>query len=136
MELEAAVPTTSPSAWSRPDATVARSSQAEVGLGRGKPDLLRWRGYGPSVSGWQCPLIPPTGSSERMRRLFSLIAVGIILQAGHVGAQDLPRRTEAVPAVDLVARHPDRMDRRRWEDEIVYVIVVQKFFNGDPTNDV
>jgi cyclomaltodextrinase / maltogenic alpha-amylase / neopullulanase len=26
-------------------------------------------------------------------------------------------------------------DARRWEDEIVYVVIIEKFFNGDPTND-
>lgn len=71
-----------------------------------------------------------------MRRLFSLIAIGIVFPAGHVGAQDSPRRIEAVPSVDLAGRRPDRLDRRHWEDEIVYVIVVQKFFNGDHSNDV
>lgn len=25
---------------------------------------------------------------------------------------------------------------RRWEDEIVYVVILQKFFNGDPGNDI
>src|SRR4051812_2333622 len=25
---------------------------------------------------------------------------------------------------------------RRWEDEVVYVVVIPKFFNGDPANDV
>ena len=27
------------------------------------------------------------------------------------------------------------VDARRWEDEIVYVVIIEKFFNGDPTND-
>ena len=27
-------------------------------------------------------------------------------------------------------------DARRWEDEIVYVVIIEKFFDGDPTNDV
>ena len=27
-------------------------------------------------------------------------------------------------------------DARRWEDEIVYVIIIAKFFNGDPANDI
>jgi glycosidase len=26
-------------------------------------------------------------------------------------------------------------DARRWEDEIVYVVIIEKFFNGDATND-
>jgi glycosidase len=26
-------------------------------------------------------------------------------------------------------------DARRWEDEVVYVVIIEKFFNGDPTND-
>ena len=26
-------------------------------------------------------------------------------------------------------------DARRWEDEIVYVVIIAKFFNGDPAND-
>jgi cyclomaltodextrinase / maltogenic alpha-amylase / neopullulanase len=26
-------------------------------------------------------------------------------------------------------------DARRWDDEIVYVVIIEKFFNGDPTND-
>ena len=25
---------------------------------------------------------------------------------------------------------------RRWEDEIVYVVIIEKFFNGDPANDI
>ena len=27
-------------------------------------------------------------------------------------------------------------EARRWEDEIVYVVIIEKFFDGDPTNDV
>ena len=27
-------------------------------------------------------------------------------------------------------------DARHWEDEIVYVVIIEKFFDGDPTNDV
>jgi glycosidase len=27
-------------------------------------------------------------------------------------------------------------DARRWEDEIVYVVIIEKFFNGDPDNDI
>jgi glycosidase len=27
-------------------------------------------------------------------------------------------------------------DARRWEDEIVYVVIIAKFFNGDPANDI
>ena len=27
-------------------------------------------------------------------------------------------------------------DTRRWEDEIVYVVIIEKFFNGDPANDI
>jgi len=27
-------------------------------------------------------------------------------------------------------------DARRWEDEIVYVVIIEKFFNGDPANDI
>jgi glycosidase len=27
-------------------------------------------------------------------------------------------------------------DTRRWEDEIVYVVIIEKFFNGDPGNDI
>jgi glycosidase len=27
------------------------------------------------------------------------------------------------------------VDARRWEDEVVYVVIIEKFFNGDPTND-
>ena len=27
-------------------------------------------------------------------------------------------------------------DARRWEDEIVYVVIIEKFFDGDPANDV
>ena len=29
-----------------------------------------------------------------------------------------------------------RSEGRAWEDEIVYVVIIQKFFNGDPANDV
>ena len=28
-----------------------------------------------------------------------------------------------------------RGDARRWEDEIVYVVIIEKFFDGDPAND-
>ena len=34
----------------------------------------------------------------------------------------------ALPPADGVARH--------WEDEIVYVVIIEKFFNGDPANDI
>jgi len=27
-------------------------------------------------------------------------------------------------------------DSRRWEDEIVYVVIIEKFFDGDPTNNI
>jgi glycosidase len=27
-------------------------------------------------------------------------------------------------------------DARRWEDEIVYAVIIEKFFNGDPANDI
>jgi glycosidase len=27
-------------------------------------------------------------------------------------------------------------EARRWEDEIVYVVIIEKFFNGDPANDI
>ena len=27
-------------------------------------------------------------------------------------------------------------DARRWEDEIVYVVIIEKFFDGDPANDI
>ena len=27
-------------------------------------------------------------------------------------------------------------DARRWEDEIVYVVIIEKFFNGNPANDI
>ncbi len=27
-------------------------------------------------------------------------------------------------------------DARHWEDEIVYVVIIEKFFNGDPANDI
>ena len=27
-------------------------------------------------------------------------------------------------------------EARRWEDEIVYVVIVEKFFDGDPANDI
>ena len=27
-------------------------------------------------------------------------------------------------------------DARRWEDEIVYVVIIEKFFDGDPTNNI
>ncbi len=27
-------------------------------------------------------------------------------------------------------------EARRWEDEIVYVVIIEEFFDGDPTNDV
>jgi alpha-amylase len=70
-----------------------------------------------------------------MRCLPLLVAIGVILQAGHARAQEPRRRTEAVPPIDLAGGLPDRTDRRSWEDEIVYVVVVQKFFNGDRSND-
>ena len=28
------------------------------------------------------------------------------------------------------------IDIRRWEDEIVYVVIIEKFFDGDPTNNI
>jgi glycosidase len=31
---------------------------------------------------------------------------------------------------------PARGDARRWEDEIVYVVIIEKFFNGDPATNV
>ena len=27
-------------------------------------------------------------------------------------------------------------DARRWEDEIVYVVIIEKFFDGDPANNI
>ncbi len=27
-------------------------------------------------------------------------------------------------------------EARCWEDEIVYVVIIEKFFNGDPSNDI
>jgi hypothetical protein len=27
-------------------------------------------------------------------------------------------------------------EARCWEDEIVYVVIIEKFFNGDPANDI
>ncbi len=36
----------------------------------------------------------------------------------------------ALSTVMILAPHEERL----WEDEIVYVVVVQKFFDGDPTN--
>ena len=27
-------------------------------------------------------------------------------------------------------------DARRWEDEIVYVVIIEKLFDGDPANDI
>lgn len=71
-----------------------------------------------------------------MKHILSIVAIGLILQVGYAGAQEPRRRTEAVPLIDLAGKLPDRTDRRSWEDEIVYVIVVQKFFNGDRSNDV
>jgi alpha-amylase len=71
-----------------------------------------------------------------MRHLLPIVTIGVILQAGHASAQEPNRPTKPTSSVDLAGRPPDRMDRRAYEDEIVYVIVVQKFFNGDRSNDM
>ncbi len=41
----------------------------------------------------------------------------------------------AAPFTPL-ALPPASGDARRWEDEIVYVVIIEKFFNGDPANDI
>lgn len=71
-----------------------------------------------------------------MRYLLVSVVIGVIFQVGLAGAQGLQRRTQPPPTVDLAGKPPDRSERRSWEDEIVYVIVIQKFFNGDRSNDV
>jgi glycosidase len=35
-----------------------------------------------------------------------------------------------------LASPPASDDARRWEDEIVYVVIIEKFFNADPANDI
>jgi glycosidase len=37
---------------------------------------------------------------------------------------------------DTAPRPLAASDARRWEDEIVYVVIIEKFFNGDPANDI
>jgi Alpha amylase, catalytic domain len=70
-----------------------------------------------------------------MKRLVILLAAGIALWLNHAGAQGLPLPT-ATEAVPNRLEMPNWSERRSWEDEIVYVIVVSKFFDGDPTNNV
>jgi cyclomaltodextrinase / maltogenic alpha-amylase / neopullulanase len=41
-----------------------------------------------------------------------------------------------VPLVTTLALQLASGDARRWEDEIVYVVIIEKFFNGDPGNDI
>ncbi len=41
-----------------------------------------------------------------------------------------------VPLFTTPASPPAGGDARRWEDEIVYGVIIEKFFNGDPANDI
>ena len=41
----------------------------------------------------------------------------------------------SVPLFAAVASPLVSTDERQWVDEIVYVVIIGKFFNGDPTND-
>ena len=41
---------------------------------------------------------------------------------------------EAILAASLLLGQP--IDKRSWEDEIVYGIIIEKFFDGDPTNNL
>ena len=41
----------------------------------------------------------------------------------------------SVAMLSTLALSPAGGDARRWEDEIVYVVIIEKFFNGDLTND-
>jgi hypothetical protein len=62
---------------------------------------------------------PPRGQeAPSMSRSCPVRIVLLIFSLGHsVGAQE-------------------RRERRRWEDEIVYVVIVSKFCDGDPGNNV
>ena len=71
-----------------------------------------------------------------MKCLLILLAAGIALLTNHARAQEPPRLTAKEPTVSIRPGMPAVSERRSWEDEIVYVIVVSKFFDGDPTNNV
>jgi glycosidase len=42
----------------------------------------------------------------------------------------------SVPVIATAALPLAGGETRRWEDEIVYVVIIEKFFNGDPANDI
>ena len=42
----------------------------------------------------------------------------------------------SVPVITTAALPLAGGETRRWEDEIVYVVIIEKFFNGDPANDI
>jgi alpha-amylase len=71
-----------------------------------------------------------------MKRRLILLAAGIVLWLNHAGAQELPRPKATELSVPNRLGLPNGSEGRSWEDEIVYVIVVSKFFDGDPTNNV
>ena len=71
-----------------------------------------------------------------MMRLFALAAIGIASFVIPVEAQGLrgSRQRPHPPRPDRVVTPSP--ERRVWEDEIIYVIVVSKFFDGDHANNV
>ena len=42
----------------------------------------------------------------------------------------------SVPVITAAALLLASGETRRWEDEIVYVVIIEKFFNGNPANDI
>ena len=42
----------------------------------------------------------------------------------------------SVPVITAAALLLASGETRLWEDEIVYVVIIEKFFNGDPANDI
>jgi hypothetical protein len=71
-----------------------------------------------------------------MLRLLALAALGMASLVIPVEAQGLrgSRERSHPPRPDRVV--PSSPGRRGWEDEIVYVIAVSRFFDGDQANNV
>ena len=71
-----------------------------------------------------------------MMRLFALAAIGMAFLCHSCRSPGSPGQQAAThpPRQDRVVPAP--RERRIWQDEIVYVVVIQKFFNGDRQNDV
>jgi hypothetical protein len=69
-------------------------------------------------------------------RLLFLVPLGMAFLGVPLRAQDFPRSSEPQQPVPQGEELHAPRERRLWEDEIVYVIVIQKFCNGDRQNDV